>query len=316
LLLLARIRNNVDLAMFIYATTCIRHFSGIARIQGIGGNMILGSLFKKVKSISPDEVRTIIKEKSADKYCLLDVRQPGEYEQGHIPGAILIPLAELQSSMNRLHPDRMTIVYCRSGNRSRSGVGILNGGGLDDVYNMEGGILAYNGLVAAGPPEAGVFCFSEHMTPEQLIAMAWYIEDGSQRYFESVKNISQDHEIESNFTRLIEHKIAHKKSLLQLFLKMSGQAVNEDFPASVLQRPPHAVMAGCVGVSEAVSWSNNKNIADILDFLMSLEANTFDLYLKLGRQVASDRARKVFMELSEEEARHLERLSSIFEKTL
>lgn len=47
----------------------------------------------------------------------------------------------------------------RSGNRSRSAVGILNGAGLDDVFNMERGILAYNGLVAAGSPEAGVFCF-------------------------------------------------------------------------------------------------------------------------------------------------------------
>jgi rhodanese-related sulfurtransferase/rubrerythrin len=278
--------------------------------------MILGSLFKAVKSITPEEVRTIIKEKSADKYDLLDVRQPSEYEQGHIPGAELIPLAELQSNLDRFQPDRMTIVYCRSGNRSRSGVGILNGGGLDYVYNMEGGILAYNGLVAAGPPEAGVFCFSEKMTPEQLIAMAWYIEDGSQQYFDFLNNITQDNEINANFINLIEHKMAHKKSLTQLYLKISGQTANENFPTSVLQRPPHRVMAGCVSVSEAVNWSKNKDISDILDLLIALEANTFDLYLKLGRRVESDRARKVFMELSEEEARHLEKLSSIFEKTL
>jgi rhodanese-related sulfurtransferase/rubrerythrin len=278
--------------------------------------MILGSLFKKVKSISPDEVRKIIKEKSADTYCLLDVRQHAEYEQGHIPGAKLIPLAELQSNLDRIYPDRMTIVYCRSGQRSRSGVGILNGGGLDDVYNMEGGILSYNGLIAAGPPEAGVFCFSEEMTPEQLVAMAWYIEDGSQQYFDAMKNIFQDQENSENFSRLIEHKIAHKESLSQLSQNLSGQAANEDFPGSILQRPPHAVMAGCVSVSDASDWSKNKNISDILDFIMALEANTFDLYLKLGRQVGSDRARKVFLDLSEEEARHLEQLSSILEKTL
>jgi rubrerythrin len=218
--------------------------------------------------------------------------------------------------LDRFQPDRKTIVYCRSGNRSRSGVGILNGGGLDDVYNMEGGILAYNGLVAAGPPEAGVFCFSEKMTPEQLIAMAWYIEDGSHQYFDFLKNITQDNEINTNLVSLIGHKMAHKKSLSQLFVKISGQTANENFPTSVLQRPPHRVMAGCVSVSEAVDWSKTKDISDILDLLMALEANTFDLYLKLGRRVESDRARKVFMELSEEEARHLENLSSVFEKTL
>jgi hypothetical protein len=52
-----------------------------------------------------------------------------------------------------------------------------------------------------------------------------------------------------------------------------------------------------------------------LDLLIGLEANTFDLYLKLGRQVESDRARSVFMELSEEEVGRLEQLASIFEKT-
>jgi rhodanese-related sulfurtransferase/rubrerythrin len=276
--------------------------------------MILGSLFKKVKSISPDEVRKLIKEKSTDQYCLLDVRQPGEYEQEHIPGAVLIPLTELQSSLDRIKKDKMTVVYCRSGNRSSSGVGILNGAGLENVFNMEGGMLAYNGLVATGPPEAGVFCFSEDMSPEQLVAMAWYIEDGSQKYFEAVKDVSQDHELKANFTSLIKHKIAHKESLAKLFRKISGEAAGADFPTSVLGRPPSNVMAGCVSVPEAINWTTNKNVVDVLDFLMALEANTFDLYLKLGRHVASDRAKAVFKELSEEEARHLEQIATIFEK--
>ena len=54
----------------------------------------------------------------------------------------------------------------------------------------------------------------------------------------------------------------------------------------------------------------------ILDFMMALEANTFDLYLKLSREVKSERARSVFISLSEEEAGHLDKLSLVFEKTL
>ena len=227
-----------------------------------------------------------MKEKSGDQYCLIDVRQPGEYEQEHIPGAVLIPLAELPSNLDRFEKDQMTIVYCRSGNRSSSGVGILNGAGLENVFNMEGGMLAYKGLVATGPPEAGVFCFSENMSPEQMVAMAWYIEDGSQKYFEAVQEISQDQDLKANFAGLIKHKITHKESLAKLFSKISGKAADEDFPTSVLGSPPHDVMAGCVSVSEAVKWSAQKSVVDLLDFLMALEANTFDLYLKLGRQVA------------------------------
>ena len=278
--------------------------------------MILGGFFQKVKSISPDEVREVIKKKSADEYCLLDVRQPSEYEQGHLPGAKLIPLAELQFNLDNIVSDRMTIVYCRSGNRSRSAIGILNGAGFDQVFNMDRGILGYEGLVAAGPPEAGVFCFPENMAPEQLAAMAWYIEDGSQRYFESVKTVAQDPDIKDVFARLIDQKKAHKETLYQLFKKISGTTGDDGFPATILPAPPHEVMAGCMSVSEAIDWSKGRQISDILDLLMALEANTFDLYLKMSRQVAPENAKSVFVELSEEEVRHLEQLASIFEKTL
>lgn len=278
--------------------------------------MILGGFFQKVKSISPDEVREVIKNKGADEYCLLDVRQPGEYEQGHLPGAKLIPLSELKFNLDKIRPDRKTIVYCRSGNRSRSAVGILNGAGLDDVLNMERGILGYRGTQAAGPPEAGVFCFPDNMAPEQLAAMAWYIEDGSQRFFEAVMEKTQGAEEKDVISRLIDQKITHKESLFHLFKKISGSTADDSFPADILPMPPHDVMAGCVSVPDAVAWSKDKQITDILDVLMALEANTLDLYLKLGRQVASERARSVFVELSDEQVRHLEQLGSILEKTL
>lgn len=278
--------------------------------------MILGGFFQKVKSISPERVREIIKKKGAHEYCLLDVRQPGEYEQGHLPGAKLIPLGELQSRLGDVPGDKMTIVYCRSGNRSRSAVGILNGAGLDDVFNMEKGILGYRGTVAAGPPEAGVFCFPENMAPEQLTAMAWYIEDGSRRFFEAVKEKASEQEEEEVFVRLIDHKVGHKKTLFQLFSKIAGPASEGSFPTSVLDIPPHDVMAGCVSVPDAVTWSKDKSLSEILDVLMALEANTFDLYLKLGRQAPSESARAVFAELSADQVRHIEQLASIFEKSL
>ena len=72
--------------------------------------MLLAGFFQKVKSISPDEVREVIKKKSADEYCLLDVRQPGEYEQGHLPGAKLVPLAELQFNLDKIKPDTGALV--------------------------------------------------------------------------------------------------------------------------------------------------------------------------------------------------------------
>ena len=62
-------------------------------------------------SMSAEEVRKFLKDRNLDQYNLIDVRQPVEYERGHIPGARLIPVAELSDHIQELDPDKPTITY-------------------------------------------------------------------------------------------------------------------------------------------------------------------------------------------------------------
>lgn len=71
---------------------------------------------------------------------LLDVREESEWNASHIPGAAWIPLAQLPARMNEVPRDRLVIVVCRSGNRSRSGANILLQAGFTDVRSMAGGM--------------------------------------------------------------------------------------------------------------------------------------------------------------------------------
>lgn len=71
---------------------------------------------------------------------VLDVREPDEWAQAHIPGATLIPLGELQSRVAELPKDQPVLVYCRSGNRSATGRDILKAAGFENVTSMAGGI--------------------------------------------------------------------------------------------------------------------------------------------------------------------------------
>jgi rhodanese-related sulfurtransferase len=52
-----------------------------------------------------------LNEHSLGEYNLVDVRTPREYEKGHLPGARLIPLGELENRLGELDPDRLTLVY-------------------------------------------------------------------------------------------------------------------------------------------------------------------------------------------------------------
>ncbi len=68
-------------------------------------------LFTPVQSIEPDQVREFMARHPEGSYTLLDVRQPGEYEQEHLPGAKLVPLPNLTDSLKELDPQKPIIVY-------------------------------------------------------------------------------------------------------------------------------------------------------------------------------------------------------------
>ena len=67
--------------------------------------------FTPVKSIGTDEARQFIADKSPDEVEIIDVRQPSEYEAGHIPGAKLIPLPELTQRLDEIDSNKPAMVY-------------------------------------------------------------------------------------------------------------------------------------------------------------------------------------------------------------
>lgn len=76
---------------------------------------------------------------------LLDVRTPSETAQGIIPGAIKINLhdADFEQRLQKLDKSRAVYVYCRSGARSSNAMNIMHKTGFKEVYNLSGGILAW-----------------------------------------------------------------------------------------------------------------------------------------------------------------------------
>ena len=76
------------------------------------------------------------------KPLILDVRTPREFEQGHIPGAKLLPVQEFQQRLGELEKfkEQEILVYCATGNRSTVASKILADHGFENIYNMRHGI--------------------------------------------------------------------------------------------------------------------------------------------------------------------------------
>lgn len=74
---------------------------------------------------------------------LIDVREPHEHDEVHIPGSLLLPLSELAERYQELPKDKPLILQCRSGARSGKATEFLLANGYRDVHNLAGGILAW-----------------------------------------------------------------------------------------------------------------------------------------------------------------------------
>jgi rhodanese-related sulfurtransferase len=79
---------------------------------------------------------------SGDDYIMLDVREKDEYDEGHIPDAILLPYTEIESKAEAMLPDKnkQILVYCRSGRRSKIAAEALVNSGYTNIKEF-GGII-------------------------------------------------------------------------------------------------------------------------------------------------------------------------------
>ena len=101
---------------------------------------IKGWIFADFPSISAPQAYSMIRED--ENSTLLDVRTQAEYNYGHIKGAILIPLTQLKTSLDKLPKNKKIIVYCQTGNRSVTASRLLKKNGYSPI-NVKGGYLAW-----------------------------------------------------------------------------------------------------------------------------------------------------------------------------
>jgi len=182
---------------------------------------------------------------------------------------------------------------------------------------MEGGIHAWEGVVAEGAPQSGMAYFSPATKPEELIALAWYLEDGSRKFYSGVAASLLENEARDLYMQLAKAEEHHKASLLKLYKEYPGGVPDTEFPESVLPRGEEGdVMEGGMRVTEALQWAKGKKVTEILELSLSLEANAYDLYLKMERQMKDQRSAHVFLVLSGEEKQHLEQLGSFLERRI
>jgi rhodanese-related sulfurtransferase len=109
--------------------------------------MLPGKSDGEYGDVTVERAMELIEERPS--IVILDVRTEGEFRDGHIEGAINIPVNELEGRLGELEKGDELLVYCRTGNRSGTAVSILKENRYSKIYHMDSGITAWT---SAGYP--------------------------------------------------------------------------------------------------------------------------------------------------------------------
>jgi len=267
------------------------------------------SLFNKEQTISPDDARQWILSDKLKTSQLLDVRQPKEYEQSHLPGALLIPLPELADNLSTLNKNDPVIVYCRSGVRSKSACQILIQAGFTDCYNMAGGILKWSGAEAAGDEQFGLDYFV-HGDFSSSFAMAYQMEAHLQMFYLLLSEDSDNSAEKKMLQQMAQLEVGHMAKLQKKY--------NDQFTPAKTSGTDAGVMEG--GIDPAVMRSalpdQLGSAENVLELAMKLEAQALDLYNRLARTHHGSDVALFFVDMAVEEQSHLRHLSKQLDKLL
>lgn len=98
------------------------------------------NLWKNKKMIKREIKEIYFGDININDFFIIDVRSKKEYQEGHINGAINIPLFSIKKNIDKINKDKKILVYCQSGTRSQKALVILKELGFENVYNLKGGL--------------------------------------------------------------------------------------------------------------------------------------------------------------------------------
>ncbi len=272
---------------------------------------------KKIREISPEELRHFMSESREENYVLVDVRQPHEYREEHLPGAQLIPVSDLEARIPSLKPTQDYIFYCRSGARSMAAALMASDSQFlqGAIMSLQGGLLAWDGGSVAHMPRVNVFSGVSGI--RDLLLRALELEKAAHVLYREVRAAAQRDAMCELMDTLIKVEEAHAKVVYRYLRKYWGDDVASLPPFEILfEQLEGKVLEGGLTVEDLGPWVKNASTGDCLelaDLALEVELNAYDLYRTLAQQAVQGGvpdanlgtdAEPVFLDLAVQEKHH------------
>ena len=189
---------------------------------------------------------------------------------------------------------------------------MLSGKGFKSVYNVSGGIKAWEAQVAMGPQDLGLHLFSESHSPEDILKVAYSLEDGLRDFYLSMSDKTENDRVRDLFVKLAKIEVQHQASIVQAYQELGNEGVSqEEFSVMVTQK----AMEGGLSTEEYLNLFNPdlESQIDVISLAMSIEAQALDLYQRVGADLSSEASLAIIGKIADEEKQHLASLGRLMD---
>ena len=156
---------------------------------------------------------------------------------------------------------------------------MLAGKGFTKIYNLSGGIKAWEKETAYGPEDQGMTLFSGNEGVEACIVVAYGLEEGLREFYLTMQERTRDEEAQALFAKLAEIEVLHQQRLVEMYNDVTGKSTDmKEFSSSIVTPE----MEGGMTTEEYLArfHPDLESLTDILSLAMSIEAQALDLYQK------------------------------------
>jgi rubrerythrin len=189
----------------------------------------------------------------------------------------------------------------------------LSARGFNEVYNLKGGIKAWKGLKTAGPADMGMALLRGDETSQEIIVLAYGMEDGLGLFYKHLAERISDSEVVGLLTKLAKIEQNHKERLFDLYLTINPALTDKEaFEADIVSE----VMEGGFTTEEFMEQNKDsmKTVPDVLNMAMMLESQAMDLYMRYSEKAKDEKSKTVLYDIAEEEKAHLKTLGRLMDE--
>jgi len=243
------------------------------------------------------------------EYQLIDVRQTEEYSDGHIPGARLLPLDELEGRLSELPQEQDIVFYCRSGARSQAAavIALDENPTLQKVYNVIGGFMAWDGRALMAFPKFEVFADKTSMA--SLMYRSMDLEKAAQRFYVHMHARHATDPFAETIDRLSKAEVAHARAIYKHWA--ASEASPKPFDELYGELSGEILEGGepLLAVVERIDAAGDQSCIGLMEMAMTIEVQAYDLYRTMADRSTETAAQEAFLSIAQMEKKHMQMLA-------